>query len=134
KLDATAQARLLALVEEQPDATLTELRQRLGIACSLMTMARVLRRRRITRKKKTLRAQEQARASVQAQRDAFEERLASVPPDHLVFVDEMGATTALTRRYGRARVGERVHGTAPGSWQTVTLIAGLRQSAVLAPF
>lgn len=134
KLDAAAEARLLALVQEQPDATLAELRQRLGIPCSLMTIARALRRHRITRKKKTLRAEEQARASVQAQRDAFEERLATVPPDHLVFVDERGATTDLTRRYGRAPAGERVHATVPGSWQTVTLIAGLRQSAVLAPF
>jgi transposase len=134
KLDAAAEARLLALVQEQPDATLAELRQRLGIPCSIMTIARALRRHRITRKKKTLRAREQARATVQAQRDAFEERLATVLPDHLVFVDEMGATTALTRRYGRAPAGERVHGTAPGSWQNVTLIAGLRHSTVLAPF
>ena len=40
KLDAAAQARLLALVRDQPDATLAELRDRLGVSCSLMTIAR----------------------------------------------------------------------------------------------
>jgi transposase len=134
KIDAAAQARLLQLVRDQPDATLAELRDRLGIPCSLTTIDRALRRAHLTRKKKTLRAQEQDRDAVQAQRAAFEERLATVEPDHLVFVDEMGANTALTRVYGRSPAGERVYGVAPGSWENVTLIAGLRQSAVLGTF
>ena len=52
KLDTAAVRRLLALVRKQPDATLTELRDRLGIPCHIATIARVLRRHRITRKKK----------------------------------------------------------------------------------
>ena len=39
----------------------------------------------------------------------------------------------MTRTYGRAPVGERVHGAAPGHWDTVTLICGLRLSGVTAP-
>src|ERR1051325_10200854 len=35
KLDAATEARLLELVRAQPDATLAELRDRLGIACCL---------------------------------------------------------------------------------------------------
>src|SRR3954469_10128754 len=35
KLDAAAEARLRQLVQDQPDATLAELRDRLGIRCSL---------------------------------------------------------------------------------------------------
>src|SRR5262245_27139117 len=53
KLDAAADARLLEFVRQHPDATLAELRDRLGIPCSLMTIARALQRQRITRKKKT---------------------------------------------------------------------------------
>src|SRR6266568_6936953 len=56
KLDTAAVGRLLALVRKQPDATLTELRDRLGIPCHIATIARVLCKHRITRKKKTLRA------------------------------------------------------------------------------
>jgi transposase len=133
KLDAAAEARLLDLVAAQPDATLAELRDRLGICCSLMTIARALRRHHITRKKKTLYADEQQSPRVQRKRRAFKKKVASVDANHLVFVDEVGATTGMTRRYGRAPRGERVQATAPGAWQNVTLIAGMRTSGVVAP-
>lgn len=133
KLDAAADARLLELVRQQPDATLAELRDRLGVRCSLMTIARALQRHRITRKKKTLHAQEQDSPRVQAQRRAFKKKLAAVAPDHLVFVDESGANTGMTRTHGRAPQGERVKAAAPGAWRNVTLIAGLRTSGVVAP-
>lgn len=133
-LDADACQRLRDLVREQPDATLAELQARLGISCSLSTVCRALQRLGLHRKKKTLHADQQDSPEVQAKRADFEERLAAVDPAHLVFVDEMGATTALTRTYGRAAVGERVVGSAPGQWANVTLIAGLRTSGVVAPF
>ena len=133
KLDAAAEARLLELVRAQPDATLAELRDRLGIPCCLMTIARALQRHKITRKKKTLHAQERDRPLLQKQRRAFKKKLASVDPDHLVFVDESGANTGMTRTHGRAPQGERVQATAPGSWQNVTLIAGMRTTGVIAP-
>jgi len=133
KLDAAAVQRLLELVEKQPDATLTELRDRLGIPCHIATIARALRRQRITRKKKTLHAEERDRPDVQAQRAVFTEKLATVDPEHLVFVDEFGVTTAMTRLYGRAPEGERVEAAAPGAWKNVTLIAGLRPTEVVAP-
>jgi transposase len=134
KLDRAAVRRLRTLVRKQPDATLTELRDRLGIPCHIATIARALRRLRISRKKKTVHAQERDRPEVQEQRAAFTEKLAEVDPDHLVFVDEFGTTTAMTRRYGRAPEGERVEATAPGAWQNVTLIVGLRPTEVVAPF
>lgn len=133
KLDAHAVARLLEIVSQQPDATLTELCSRLGVACSIMSIFRVLRRHRITRKKKTQHAQEGDDPRVQEQRRIFCEKLATVAPERLVFVDETGATTAMGRTYGRAPAGERVQATAPGTWKNVTLISGLRTSGVVAP-
>jgi transposase len=133
KLDAAAEERLRQLVHDQPDATLAELRDRLGIDCSLTTICRALQRLRLSRKKKTLHADEQNSPRVQAERRAFQQRLAAVDPDHLVFVDESGANTGMTRLYGRAPQGERVFATAPGAWQNVTLIASLRITGVLAP-
>src|SRR5262249_33039344 len=89
---------------------------------------------KITRKKKVRRAQERGRPDVQQKRQAFCAELADVDPEKLVFVDEMGATTAMARIYGRAPRGERVYGSVPGQWQSRTLIGGLRLGGVLAPW
>jgi transposase len=133
RLDGDAEARLLTLVQEHPDATLAELRDRLGIACSIMAIFRALKRNRISRKKKTYHADERDSPRVQKQRQEFQERLAAVDPKHLVFIDETGATTAMSRTYGRAPIGERVQASAPGGWSKVTLISGLRTCGVVAP-
>jgi transposase len=133
KFDAPTVARLLGLVREQPDATLAELRERLGVPCHLSTIARILKKHRITRKKKTAHAQERDTPRVQARRQDFDRKLAGVDPAHLVFVDETGVTTALDRPYARAPAGRRVEATAPGEWRNVTLIVGLRPTEVVAP-
>jgi transposase len=44
--------RLRELIRQQPDATLEELRQRLGPSCSTMTISRALRKLGLPRKKK----------------------------------------------------------------------------------
>jgi transposase len=125
--------RLRELNREQPDATLEELRQRLGADCSLMAISRALRKLKITRKKKDLHAQERDRPEVKRKRRAFRKQVAGIDPQRLIFVDESGANTAMTRTYGRAPAGHRVHGSAPGHWDSVTLICGLRLSGVTAP-
>src|SRR3954447_16065947 len=124
--------RLRRLVRQQPDATLEELRQRLGASCSTMTIARALRKLRLPRKKKIPRAQEQDRPDVQEKRQGFCEGLAGVDPRRLVFVDECGANTAMTRTHGRAPVGQRVYTNTPGRWESITLTCGLRLSGVTA--
>jgi transposase len=125
--------RLRELVRKQPDATLEELRQRLGASCSLMTISRALCKLGLPRKKKTPRAQDQDRPDVQQQRREFCAKLAGVDPRRLVFVDESGANTAMTRTYGRAPVGQRVYTNTPGSWESITMTCGLRLSGVTAP-
>jgi len=46
--------------------------------------------------------------------------------ERLVFLDESGATTQMTRNYGRAPRGERVREATPQShWQMLTLFAAL---------
>ena len=55
-------------------------------------------------------------------------------PARFVFLDETGATTKMTRVYGRAPRGERLIGSMPhGHWKTSTFVAGLRQSGIIAP-
>ena len=124
---------LRKLVQKQPDATLEELRQRLGVSCSLMTISRALRKLGLPRKKKIPRSQEQDRPDVQEQRQEFCAKLAGVDPRRLVFVDESGANTAMTRTHGRAPVGQRVYTNTPGRWESITMTCGLRLSGVTAP-
>lgn len=53
----------------------------------------------------------------------------------LVFVDETGTTTKMTRLYGRCRQGRRLKAKAPfGHWKTQTFIAGLRSHGLTAPW
>jgi transposase len=125
--------RLRKLVEKQPDATLEELRTRLGVPCSHMAICRALQKLGLPRKKKVLHAQERGSPKVRRLRREFREEVAGLDPRRLVFVDESGANTAMTRTHGRAPRGERVHGAVPGRWETVTLICGLRSSGVTAP-
>lgn len=48
-------------------------------------------------------------------------------PARLIFLDESGAKTNLTRRWGRAPKGQRAPGRIPhGHWQTTTMLASLR--------
>jgi transposase len=125
--------RLAALIRKKPDATLEELRQSLGVDCSTMAIVRALKKLKITRKKKVLHAQERDSPEGQQTRRDFLEEIAGIDPRRLIFVDESGANTSMTRTHGRAPVGERVHGAVPGHWDSVTLICGLRLSGVTAP-
>src|SRR4051812_8971953 len=120
--------RLRELIRLQPDATLEECRQRLGVSCSTMTIARALSRSGLPRKKKVPRSQEQDRPDVQERRQEFREELAGIDPRRLVFVDECGADTAMGRTHGRAPVGRRVYTNTPGRWESIALTCGLRLS------
>jgi len=70
---------------------------------------------------------------VKEQRQAWHASLADVPAEKLVFVDESGARTNMTRLYGWGEVGERVVDPVPhGHWKTCTMLAAVRLSGPLA--
>jgi len=53
----------------------------------------------------------------------------------LIFLDETGARTDMTRRHAWAPIGERALGRAPGGhWKTTTFLAGLTAGGLIAPF
>jgi len=55
-------------------------------------------------------------------------------PERLVFIDETGAATNMTRRYGRCPRGQRLVTHVPwGHWKTITFVAALRADKVTAP-
>ena len=56
-------------------------------------------------------------------------------PHRVVFLDETGTTTKMTRLRGRSLKGQRLLSKAPfGHWKTQTFVAGLRCDALIAPF
>ena len=56
-------------------------------------------------------------------------------PHRVVFLDETGTTTKMTRLRGRSPKGQRLLSQASfGHWKTQTFVAGLRCDALIAPF
>jgi transposase len=125
--------RLAALVRQDPDATLEQLRQRGGFSCSLKTLWYALNDLGLTRKKKSLHATQRDRPDVKKKRRRFRREVAGIEPAKLVFVDETGVTTTMTPAYARAPRGQRAVDAVPASWETVTLIAALGLDGVRAP-
>ncbi len=77
--------------------------------------------------KKTLRAEEQDRDDVKRRRSEWLTEPPQLDPQRLVFIDESGAKTNMTRLYGRIRGGSRLHDCTPhGHWCTTTVIGALR--------
>jgi transposase len=84
--------------------------------------------------KKVVQAAEQDRVDVKEKRRVGRERMPGLDPKKLVFIDETGANTKMTRRYGHAPVGQRVVGRVPyGHWKTTTFVAALRSEGLVAP-
>ena len=71
--------------------------------------------------------QRQMRTLLARARRAWRRRQLGFDPARLIFLDESGAKTNLTRLRGRAPRGERVHASSPhGHWNTTTMICSMR--------
>ena len=71
---------------------------------------------------------------MRAARREWVERQPTLDVSRLVFLDETGASTNMTRTHGRAPKGARCIASVPhGHWQITTFIAGLRVGAITAP-
>src|SRR5271165_2436801 len=127
---------ILALVSEVSDLTLNEIVSALHkrrIPGSRSALSRFFARHRITIKKKFARGRAEARRRRRARRRWIREQ-GFLDPAHLVFIDETAVTTNMLRLNGWNPRGERLVSDAPmGHWETVTFIAGLRQTGVVAP-
>ena len=78
-------------------------------------------------KKKTLKASEQDRPDIVQARSFWIKTQPVLDADSLVFLDESGAKTNMTTRYGRSPVGERCFDSSPhGHWKTLTMLSAIR--------
>jgi transposase len=80
-------------------------------------------------------ASEQDRADVARRRAQWKKYQGKIDPKRLVFIDETGAKTNMTRTRGRCLRNKRLVAKVPhGRWKTLTFIAALRADRVTAPF
>jgi transposase len=69
-----------------------------------------------------------------AKRAAWRQAQPDLPAEHLVFIDETGATTKMARRRGWAKRGRRCVAAVPhGHWKTTTFTGALRLEGMTAP-
>lgn len=77
--------------------------------------------------KKTLKASEQEREDIATSRDEWVKFQGTVDANRLVFLDESGLKTNMTRLYGRAHGGQRCMDSSPcGHWKSVTILSSIR--------
>jgi len=83
--------------------------------------------------KKSLHAAERDTEANQKQRTEFLEKIHSTPLDRLIFLDESGVTTSMTRRYARCLGGRRIHEATPGShWKILTILGTMNTRGMIA--
>ncbi|WP_280952076.1 IS630 family transposase [Sinorhizobium sp. BJ1] len=132
---------LMRRVREKDDITMPELAAELaerGTVVAPSSISRWLIRNGYRFKKNAAGASEQDRPDIAKARDewvAKRQPRMRREPHRLVFLDETGTTTKMTRLRGRCLKGQRLRSKAPfGHWKTQTFIAGLRCYGLTAPF
>jgi transposase len=131
-----AQQRVLAWVAANPDLTLAEIQSKLASEARVqLSRGRVwyLVRRLGLRLKKALHAQERDTEANRKRREEFLEAIRAIPPKKLIFLDESGVSTQMTRRYARCLGGARIgEGTPAGNWKILTILGATSTRGMIA--
>ncbi len=129
KLTETHAQTLAGLSAAHPDATLAELsellREKAGVEVSISTVCRGLQELGLPLKESPSFAAE----ADPKKRASFEETQATLKRDDLIFIDEFGIHTAMTRARARAPIGQRAEVVEPfqrGSHVSVISALGLQ--------
>jgi len=84
--------------------------------------------------KKTVHAAEQDREDVKQKRKEWKQFQKTVNPQKLVFIDESGVNTGMTRLYGRALKNERVLDAVPDvRFARTTVLSSVRMDGTIVP-
>lgn len=83
--------------------------------------------------KKSLHAAERDSEANQKRRIDFLEKIRATSPERLIYLDESGVTTQMTRLYARSRDGARIHEAAPqGHWKILTILGAISTRGMIA--
>jgi transposase len=84
-------------------------------------------------KKKSLHAKERDTEANRKRRQEFVQALGGIAPEKLIFLDESGVSTQMTRRYARGRGGARIgEGTPQGHWKILTILGAMSSRGIIA--
>jgi transposase len=100
--------RIARKIDGQPDITLRELIDELGLPVCVSALCRTVNNKLGDRFKKTLYATEQNRDNVKVGHYEWKAAQCGFEPAKLVFLDESGINTGMARLYGRGAYGSRV--------------------------
>jgi len=83
--------------------------------------------------KKSLHAQERDTEENRKRREEFVEVIGKIDLDRLIFLDESGVSTQMTRLYARWTGGARIHETTPdGRWKILTILGAISSRGMIA--
>ena len=83
--------------------------------------------------KKSLHANERDTEANRLKREQFIERIRATPPERLIFLDESGVTTSMTRLRGRCLGGRRIPEATPGGhWKILTVLGAMSLHGMIA--
>lgn len=86
-----------------------------------------------TSEKKSLHASERDTEENQKRRREFAARIGAVSPERLIFLDESGITTSMTRLRARCLGGKRIHEATPGGhWKIMTILGAMSLGGMIA--
>ncbi|MCL2660504.1 MAG: IS630 family transposase [Acidobacteriaceae bacterium] len=87
----------------------------------------------VSAQKKSLHAVERDTEENRRRRQQFVEALRAIPTEKLIFLDESGVSTEMTRLYARCRGGGRIaEGTPNGRWKILTILGALSLGGMIA--
>lgn len=87
----------------------------------------------VAAEKKSLHASERDTEANRLKREQFLERIRATAPEKLIFLDESGVTTSMTRLRGRCLGGRRIHEATPGGhWKILTVLGAMSLRGMIA--
>jgi transposase len=87
----------------------------------------------VASEKKSLHATERDTEENLKRRKEFIERVQTISPERLIFLDESGVTTSMTRLRARCVGGTRIHEAAPGGhWKIMTILGAMSLDGMIA--
>lgn len=83
--------------------------------------------------KKSLHATERDTEANLKRREEFVAKIRTITSERLIFLDESGVTTSMTRFYARSLGGQRIHEATPGGhWKIMTVLGAMSLRGMIA--
>ena len=127
---------LITILDKKKDLTIPEIRKQLldlrgtKAKFSISAIRRFFKRHGYTRKKKTGHAAEQSNPQIAERRAKFFKKIPE--SGRVIYIDETGVSTSLTRKYGRCKSNERLDMSLPhGHRVNLTCVAAITDEEIL---